>query len=219
MRNPVKLLSSLGVIVILLTLSACSTSTPSPTPTQTSEPSATLAPSDTPAPTEPPQPSDTPALTAAPVLTGTLSTRPEATLPAINPGGSITTTSPAPVSVAPDKALFVMQNFPDGTRFRPGTTVTIIWTVKNTGSTGWSTSYTLRYFAGEKSTKDFYPFPKTVQPGGEVDLSVSIVVPAVLGEYTTWWKLTNGLGQNFSDVDFKFSSSNSPGAPLPTPTP
>lgn len=218
MRNPVKLLSCLGVIVTLLTLSACSTPA-TPTPTQTSEPSATPAPSDTPAPTEPPMATDTPGPTAAPVLTGTLATLPPVTMPAITQGAGITSTAPAPASSVPDKALFVTQNFPDGTRFRPGTTVTIIWTVKNNGSTGWSTSYTLRYFAGEKSTKDIYPFPKTVSPGGEVDLSVTLAVPTVLGTYTTWWKLANGLGQNFSDVDFKFISATTAGAPLPTPTP
>ncbi len=220
MRNPIRLFGCLGISLVLLALSACSPKQVSPTPPPTVEMTATLAPSDTPAPTEPPVPSDTPALAATLVLTGTagspLALTPPAltpppagaTLPPTNPGGSV-----------PDKAQYITQNFKDGYRFKPGTAVTIIWTVKNAGTTGWSSSYTLRYFAGVKSEKTSYAFPKTVQPGGEVDLSVNLVVPSTLGTYTTWWKLTNGLGQNFSDVDFTFQSSNTAGPPVASPTP
>lgn len=220
MRNPIRLFGCLGAILALLTLSACSSKQVSPTPTPTVEMTSTLAPSDTPVPTELPAPSDTPALAATLVLTGTAGSPPALTPQALTPppaGATQPATNPG--ASAPDKAQFVTQNFRDGYRFKPGTAVTIIWTVKNIGTTGWSTSYSLRYFAGVKSEKSSYAFPKTVQPGGQVDLSVNLVVPSALGTYTTWWKLTNGLGQNFSDVDFTFQSSNTAGPPVTTPTP
>lgn len=217
MRNPIRLFGCLGAILALLNLSACSPKQVSPTPTV--EMTATLAPSDTPEPTELPAPSDTPELAATLVLTGTAGSPPALTPQALTPAALTPPAGATQPASVPDKAQFVTQNFRDGYRFKPGTAITIIWTVKNVGTTGWSTSYTLRYFAGEKSDKTSYAFPKTVQPGGEVDLSVNIVVPSVLGTYTTWWKLANGLGQNFSDVDFTFQSSNTAGPPLATHTP
>jgi hypothetical protein len=43
-----------------------------------------------------------------------------------------------------------------------------------------------------------------------------------LGDYTTWWKLTNPQFQNFGDVDFSFTVTNTPkaatAAPVPTAT-
>ena len=213
MHKPVKFLGCVGVIISLLTLSACSTKLVSPTPTPTLEASETPAPSDTPEPTEAPAPTDIPDLAATLPPTSTAPSLPAITLPAV------TTAANPPASTAPEKAQFVTQNFPDGYRFLPGTPVTIIWTVKNIGTVAWTSSYTLSYFAGEKSEKSSYPFPKTVAPGAEVQLSVNIVVPSVLGLYTTWWKLVNGQGQNFSDVDFHFYAANQVGAPLATPTP
>jgi len=135
--------------------------------------------------------------------------------------GNAGATQPAftPASSVADKAVFIGQNFPDGTRFKPGTPVTIIWTVKNAGTIAWTTSYTLRYFAGTKGEKTSLAFPKVVPPGSSVEFMVSFVVPTALGEYSTWWKLTNGLSQNFSDVDFRFESSDTAGPPNATPTP
>jgi hypothetical protein len=209
MKYPIKLSGSLAIIIVLITLTACSPAPVSPTPTSTIEPSATPAPSDTPEPTFPPEPTTAPVSTAAPALTS----------PALTPAAVATQPVLNPAPAVPDKAQYVTQNFPDGYRFKPGTPVTIIWTVKNIGTVGWSTTYTLKYFAGEKGSKNSIPFPKTVPPGGEVQLSVTFTVPKDLGSYTTWWKLVNAQGQNFSDVDFKFESSNTAGPPRLTPTP
>ena len=179
MHNPVKLFGCLGVIISLLTLSACTTKLVSTTPTPTIEVSATPAPSDTPQSTEIPVATNVPGLSATLALTGTAPSLPALTLQPVTTAAIATLpAAQPPASTAPEKAQFVTQNFPDGYRFKPGTPVTIIWTVKNVGTVAWTTSYTLRYFAGEKSDKTSYAFPKTVAPGGEVDLSVNIDVPS-----------------------------------------
>jgi hypothetical protein len=219
MHNPVKLLGCVGVIISMLTLTACTTKLESPTPTPTLEASATPASSDTPAPTEAPAPTNIPDLASTISPTSTEPALPALTLPAVTAAAGATQPVNPPGSAAPEKAQFVTQNFADGYRFRPGTPVTIIWTVKNIGTVAWTSSYSLRYFSGEKSDKTSYPFPKTVAPGAEVELSINLVVPSVLGSYTTWWKLVNGQSQNFSDVDFHFEAANNPGAPLASPTP
>jgi hypothetical protein len=213
MKYPIKLSGSLAIIIALVTLTACSPSPVSPTPTSTIEPSATPAPSDTPEPIFPPE------LTTAPELTAPALTSPPLTTAVLTPAAVATQPVLNPAPAVPDKAQYVTQNFADGYRFKPGTPVTIIWTVKNIGTVGWSTTYTLKYFAGVKGSKTSIPFPKTVPPAGEVQLSVTFTVPTVLGSYTTWWKLVNAQGQNFSDVDFKFESSNTAGPPRATATP
>jgi hypothetical protein len=115
--------------------------------------------------------------------------------------------------------VYIGQNYPDGYRFRPGTFVTIVWTVKNAGTVAWASGYTLNYFAGTKGIKTSYALPNAVPPGSSVQLIVSFNVPATLGEYSTWWKLANSQGQNFSDVDFRFEASETVGPPTVTPTP
>ncbi len=217
-----RLFACLGIILTMVSFSACSPNAVSPTPTQTVLPSDTPLPSVTPEPSEAPIPTNPPSPAETQELTTTQPALTPAGLTSIAPtlaGGATQPAAQPPAASVPDKAQYITQNFADGYRFRPGTPVTIVWTVKNIGTTGWSTSYTLRYFAGEKSTKDSFAFPKTVQPGGTLDLVVNLVVPTALGTYTTWWKLANGLGQNFSDVDFTFQSANTAGPPLASPTP
>jgi hypothetical protein len=104
---------------------------------------------------------------------------------------------------------YVGQNYPDKLKVTPGAVLTITWAIKNVGTIGWTTDYTIRYFSGITAKRDYYPFPQTVPANGVVNLSVTITAPKTLGEYTTWWKLTNALGQNFGDVDFTFEVSNS----------
>lgn len=221
MHNPVKLFSCLGVIVTLFFLSACAAAPASPTPTETSAPSATPIPTDTAEPTSPPMPTETTVLIDAAASTQAAAVSQTKLAQLTGTPGAAGATQPAytPASSVADKAVFIGQNFPDGTRFKPGTPVTIIWTVKNAGTTAWTTSYTLRYFAGTKGEKTSFAFPKDVPPGSSVEFMVSFVVPAALGEYSTWWKLTNGLSQNFSDVDFRFEASETAGPPKASPTP
>ena len=121
-------------------------------------------------------------------------------------------------SAAPaDRYQYVTQNLPDSYQVRPGAPMTISWTVKNVGTTAWSTNYLLKYFAGVKAAEDSIPLGKEVAPGGEVTVSVKLTAPSVEGKYNTWWKLANAQSQNFGDVDFTFIVTSTPGKITPTP--
>jgi hypothetical protein len=125
---------------------------------------------------------------------------------------------------AADKYTYLGQNIADKTQLRPGRQVTVTWTVKNTGTNGWTKDYMLRYFSGPKPDKDVYTFDKDVPAGGTINLTVTFTTPNDLGDYDLWFKLTNSQMQNFGDLDLAFTVTNSPNnnptrvAPTATPS-
>jgi hypothetical protein len=126
------------------------------------------------------------------------------------------TQAPPQPGVAPDKAEWVSNVPADGTVLQPGQKFDIKWTVKNTGTTTWNTSYTVRYFSGNISTvKNTYNFRAETKPDGTAELIVEAVAPSTPGDYFTWWKLTNDQGVNFGDVDLAIKVA---GAAVPTAT-
>jgi hypothetical protein len=216
-----KLLGVMIVLFILVSGSACSApAAPSPTPvpaTATAKPTKTR-----PAPTA----TRTPKPTATDVAQATQIVPPAVEITATV--GVSTTAATAPAVAQPtsdaaahgDKYEYVSQNLADNYQVKPGTPMTIVWTVKNVGTVAWGTDYMLRFFTGPTPEKQVYNFPKTVKPGESAQLSVPIVAPADPGTYNFWWKLTNNQNQNFGDVNFVFIVTNTPGAgPTNTPSP
>lgn len=210
--------NGLAVVLILFSLTACGSPSSAGTPTPENSPTAsvptkTLVPTRTPIPTEvpPTQPASalttTPAAGTTPAAAGTAAATKAA--PAANAGGG---TGPT------DKYQFLGQTIADKIQVRPGTTMTITWTIKNAGTVGWTTDYSMRYFSGIKAAKDFYNFSRAVPAEKSIDLTVTIQAPNVNGDYNTWWKLTNAQGQNFGDVDFSFTVTNTPSNVKPTAT-
>ncbi len=215
-------LSMMALALILVLQTACGSNTPV-APTLTIEPSLTRAPSKTPRPSATPtvRPSETPAPQAnstSTTITNTLQT-PEVTLSLATAALPTQPAATIPAGAVEDKALYVGQNLADNSYIKPGTNVTIIWTIKNVGKTTWNTKYLLRYFFGPKGAKDSYPFPKDVAPNASVELKVDFTAPSQPGSYNTWWKLTNEYGQNFSDVNFTFVVSNDTKNVTATPSP
>ena len=220
-------LSGLAILLVLLSLTACASATqPAPTPT-TQPPTATATvpvPTSTSAPTEVPptlkadvtQSSQTATASANPSggSTGsgtTANTTPSATKAAANPQPAAGGSAPA------DHYQYITQSLADHSQLRPGVTVSITWAVKNTGTSGWTTGYALRYFSGIKAAKDSYAFPKTIAPGETANLTITFTTPDTPGDYNTWWKLTNANLQNFGDVDFTFTVTNTPTKATSTP--
>jgi hypothetical protein len=118
-----------------------------------------------------------------------------------------------------DKAEYVTQSVADGSQFRPGVKITVTWEVKNAGTNAWDNTYTLRNFIGPvDQNKTSVVFPKQTKPGETAKLTVTFTAPTQLGDYNSWWKLTNPSGQNFADVNLQFTVTNTPGAKAPTPT-
>jgi hypothetical protein len=99
---------------------------------------------------------------------------------------------------------------PDGTSFAPGTIFRKTWRVRNSGACTWDAGYRLAFLSGDRlsgprgaplGSLDVSPeirtlFP-TVQPGEEVDVSVTLIAPAEAGTYQGQWQLFTPDGKPF----------------------
>lgn len=144
-------------------------------------------------------------------------TQAETPTPAASPTPTIPPTATRP-SVA-DRADFVTQTPLDGTVMYPEQPFILTWTVKNVGTTTWTTAYQVRYFLADPTLRfgaSDIRFPKEVKPNENVDLTLSMKAPTKAGDYTTIWVLTNPEGQNFYTLTLNIKVSGS--APTATPT-
>ena len=109
--------------------------------------------------------------------------------------------SEAPV----DKADWQSQKPEDGAHIDAGAEFDITWFMANTGTTTWTTDYSLRYFAGTNLMKPGKPtrynLAKAVEPGTTGNCSVDAVAPWEPGTYQMFVVLSNGNDENFSKVD------------------
>lgn len=210
--NITKLSGLLLIASLTLFAAGCAPATPSPTPTP--EPTATEQPTQTPEPTATESP--TPEITETPA-----DVTPQATVPGAGAGAQPAGQGAPAGSTAEDQYVYVSQTLADGYQVRPRTVVTISWTVKNPGPTAWGTDYSLRYFAGPEVTNTYVAFPKIVSANESTQLTVTFTTPDAPGDYDLWYKLVNNQGQNFGDVNFAFTVTNTPnyGAPKPSATP
>jgi hypothetical protein len=125
--------------------------------------------------------------------------------PTLTPMPSFTpTVTPfvSPPAITPtncDKASLVSDlSIPDGTTFSPNTPFIKTWRVKNAGSCGWTTAYSLVFYSGDlMSSPTLVNLPSYVAPGQYVDLSVNMVAPAKAGRYRGNWVLRNSSGGLF----------------------
>lgn len=206
-----------AVLLLTLLLSACSRSEATPTTdpalifTQAAETVAagltqTAASLPTATPTVTLPPTNTPEPTQA--VSPTSAETPTATIPPTATRASVA-----------DRADFVSQSPLDGTVMYPEQPFTLTWTVKNVGTTTWTTAYQVRFFLGDATLRFGAPdirFPKEVKPNEGIDLVLSMKAPSKAGDYNTIWVLTNAEGQNFYTLTLNIKVSGN--APTPTPT-
>ena len=93
---------------------------------------------------------------------------------------------------------------PDDSVIEAGKTFVKTWRVRNDGTCTWGPSgyplHALAFTGGSKlGAPDQVPLPKTVAPGEQVDLSVSMTAPTTAGTYTSQWGFRvdndpNGVG-------------------------
>ncbi|MGB8984754.1 MAG: NBR1-Ig-like domain-containing protein [Anaerolineales bacterium] len=120
-----------------------------------------------------------------PAATNTLASAP--TLPP--------TATRAPASATPvcDQAQFVKDvNIPDGSQLAPNASFTKTWRLRNAGVCTWS-GYTLVFDSGD-SMGGVPQSIGTVNPGQEVDVSVTFTAPATAGSYRGYWRIRNSTG-------------------------
>ena len=169
-------------LLLLLALSACNFSTQlqAPTPALAGETRQASA-----------------ATAMSTLIPTTAITPAEANLPptqtGIPPTAAVTLTS-SPVLV--DAAEFITDvTIPDGTRLSPGETFVKTWRLRNSGTTTWTSAYALVFANGSQmNALALIPLPRTVAPGGEIDVSVTLTAPKGPGTYKGYWELRSASG-------------------------
>lgn len=160
---------------------------------------ATNTPAEMPTPTETP----TPGPTNTPLITSTFT-------PGAATNTPITLNTPRPTqSGVCDQANFVDDvTIPDGTEVLAGATFVKTWRFKNLGPCTWTTSYRLVFSYVSDTGKNgvFTPpapvnFPKTVVPGEEVDISVTLTAPTKADSYQVVFVLQNDKGYSIPLVN------------------
>ena len=130
---------------------------------------------------------------------------------------------PAPASsnkVADDSTFQQDVSIPDGAVLAPGASITKTWRVRNTGCTTWTQRYHLAFRGGEQMGGPASAPIKDVDPGGSLNLSVGLVVPAS-ADGMGYWQMVDASGAPFGDklwVRLGQSSRKSAVRAAPPPT-
>lgn len=107
--------------------------------------------------------------------------------------------SPAPEAGCQDAARYISDDGMDGTTYAPNSPFTKTWTVKNTGSCTWDSTYLVSYMSGTTMTQQpgywIVPAGQTVAPGQTVNISVGMTSPVADGNYRSNWGLKKENGQ------------------------
>ena len=130
------------------------------------------------------------------------------------------TASPLPPSSLPAYEL-LDQDPDDGSTIGQGVKFDMTWTIKNTGTETWNELYTIEFFLGDRIggghyTNNRYYFREPVAPGETTNVIVDMMTTTTgTGEFYSWWKLKDDMGNNFGDVTVTLNVK----APDPTQTP
>lgn len=108
---------------------------------------------------------------------------------------SVPTMTPTLVVAAPatvvksgsicDDSIFLSDvTIPDGKIMAPGQSFTKTWSLKNTGTCEWKTSYSLVFVSGTVMGGTTTKLEASVSPGKSTQVSVKMVAPSTTGSYT-----------------------------------
>ncbi|HOM66593.1 MAG TPA: NBR1-Ig-like domain-containing protein [Brevefilum fermentans] len=101
-----------------------------------------------------------------------------------------------------DRAQIIAQEPEDNTRFAPGETFTVTWTLENTGTSTWTTQYYIEYASGESlGAEDKVYIWLPVSPETSLALTVNMVAPSTPGNKISYWKMYNASGDAFYDFN------------------
>ena len=89
---------------------------------------------------------------------------------------------------------------PDGTVLTPGATFTKTWSIQNTGTCTWSTSYSIVFYSGNAMSGVTTALSESVSPGGSINISVELTAPSTASSYTGYWRLQNASGTSFGEA-------------------
>ena len=185
---------------IALLLSACASGTPTPSGeemmTSIAETvavdftrTAIARPTDTPTPL--PTPTNTPTLiTPTIVVTNT----PAGTqLPTSIPGGQ-------------DAGVWTFSSPADGSNITAGQPFDVNVTLMNTGTTTWTTAYSIKFTNGERmGAPESINMPIEVPPTKSVTITVHFTAPSTGGKVRSNWEIANAAGTGFAVFYFEYN--------------
>lgn len=163
---------------------------------------------------------ETPTVTPTPLYTSTSTATATATATATSTATPIATATATLPAIPCNQAAYISDvTISDGTTMTAGQSFTKTWRIKNSGSCSWTTAYKIYFVSGNAmSAAASTAFPKTVNPGETVDLSVSMVAPANTGSFQGNWMLSAPNGSVFGvgsgggvPLFVKISVINTPG--------
>jgi hypothetical protein len=191
-------LSVLGILVVLLFVSACSTKTPTPDLAKVNTMIAqTVAVQQT--RTEIARPTNTP----QPTPTNTLQP-PTPTVAPTAVQSTITTPVTQPIS-GTDGGTWVASNPEDKTAQIQGKNFSVNVKLMNTGTSTWTTDYGIRYISGDiTASVDTYYMPIAVPPGAQVEIKVTLTAPTKTGMLRGDWVIFNSANTAFSSFYFEY---------------
>jgi hypothetical protein len=111
--------------------------------------------------------------------------------------GVYTNTPPAPCDLAgAGKPIDI--TIPDDSEISPGQSFIKTWRLVNIGTCTWTTSYSARFFYGDRMDgPESVALKEAVPPAQSVEISVEMVAPLAHGTYQGNWKLSNPEGALF----------------------
>ncbi len=87
---------------------------------------------------------------------------------------------------------------PDWTKITAGSAFTKTWRLQNSGTCNWDLGFDIIFAGGNQLGADkVYDLPKAVAPGETIDISIPMVAPQMMGNYTSEWMLMNNYGLIF----------------------
>lgn len=141
----------------------------------------------------------------------------------------INTSIPSPVSISYngnssavgcDNSSYLSDvTIPDGTVLTPGATFTKTWSLQNTGSCEWTTSYSMVFYSGNAMSGATTALTEVVSASSSGNVSVELTAPSAVGSYTGYWRLQNASGTSFGEpVYLQIVVSGSTSTPTTTST-
>jgi len=172
------------------------------------------------------------ATVAQPSPTGTLPPTQAVTLTptmTLSPSPS-PTASPTPAQTGLASDFVADVTVPDGTELDPGSTFVKTWRVRNDGDVTWPTQAHLLHVDDESFGADRGGAIGAVQPGQEVEISLTLTAPEEPGSHVGVWQIHDDSGQPFGTrltvlitvpgiQETEAPSITPEGTPSPSPTP
>lgn len=155
--------------------------------------------------------------------TATPTQQPTATLaPTATKAVTLSPTQAVATTTTCENAAFVADvTIPDRTVMKPGQEFTKTWSIKNSGTCDWTTSYKLAYLSGSTMSGNENNLTEALASGRAGNVSIVMIAPSVAGTYSGTWMMQNPSGQKFGQsvyVSIVVSGTAVTGTSTPTPT-